>query len=101
MVSTGLPRLSSTIRHPACAVADVPSAVGRLPTITQPVCNTASAVVSPTPPGQGPGTEFKFIWQNREGTRLGATPPFVFPCPSSFDLHLNLLPGKSLPANFP
>jgi hypothetical protein len=34
IVLTGVPLLSSTIRHPSFAVADLPSLVGRLPTTT-------------------------------------------------------------------
>src|SRR5260370_31108496 len=61
-VSTTLPLLSSTIRQPAPAVADVPSVVGKLPTITQPLCSTTSAVVKPTPPGHLPGSVLALIW---------------------------------------
>src|SRR5215469_8591313 len=59
-VSTGCPCEFSTIRHPAFAVADAPPVVGRLPTITQPLRNATSAVVSPTPPTQ-PGTLLALI----------------------------------------
>ena len=55
IVSTTFPLLSSTIRHPACAVSGMPSVVGKLPTITHPLRKTTRAVVKPTPPGQGPG----------------------------------------------
>jgi hypothetical protein len=55
-VSTAWPIWFNTIRHPAWAVAEVPSLVGKLPTMTHPVRNTANAVVSPTPPGQAPGS---------------------------------------------
>src|SRR5215467_9741309 len=37
IVSTGLPPLSSTSRQPACADAELPFLVGRLPTITHPL----------------------------------------------------------------
>src|SRR5580698_1407797 len=91
MVSTGLPMLSSTIRHPAWTVADVPSEVGRLPTITQPVCKTASAVVSPTPPGQGPGSEPELSWAKTLSVPLGDTSTIVVPVPCKFELALKLL----------
>src|SRR5260370_40441080 len=55
-VSTGLPFASSTIKHPAPTVSIIPSVVGKLPTITHPVRSTTNAVVSPTPPGQEPGS---------------------------------------------
>src|ERR1700733_4544360 len=45
------PQLSSTIRQPALAVADVPSDVGKLPTITRPLRRATRAVVNPIPPG--------------------------------------------------
>ena len=55
IVLTTFPELSSASRHPALAVFALPSEVGRLPTITNPLRVTASAVVSPTPPGHGRG----------------------------------------------
>src|SRR6266853_5540694 len=55
-VSTTLPWLSNTSKHPACAVAAVPSVVGKLPTTTQPLLSATKAVVKPIPPGQGPGS---------------------------------------------
>ena len=61
IVSRARPRLSSTSRQPGFAVAAVPSDVGRLPTTTQPEDNTDSAVVSPIPPGQRPGTRAGLI----------------------------------------
>ena len=48
--STTCPRLFNTMRSPADAVAAVPSAVGRLPTTTQPPGKVVRAVVSPTFP---------------------------------------------------
>jgi hypothetical protein len=54
IVSITFPRLLSTSRHPGLAVFETPFEVGRLATITNPVCVTASAVVSPTPPGRVP-----------------------------------------------
>src|SRR5258706_16476237 len=64
-VSTTLPLLSSTSRQPAFTVFDVPSVVGTLPTITQPLCSTLSAVVRPTPPGQDPVRWFASICAKR------------------------------------
>jgi hypothetical protein len=53
-VSRTRPRLSSTSRQPAFAVAAIPLLDGVLPTITQ-LWVMTSAVVSPMPPGQAPG----------------------------------------------
>src|SRR5579872_5621959 len=54
-VSTGDPTLLRTIRHPASGVPVPASVTGRLPTTTNPLLRTVSAVVSPTPPGHFPG----------------------------------------------
>ena len=56
IVRAAWPELSSASRQPACAVAALPFAVGRLPTTTYPPGRIASAVVRPTPPGHGPGS---------------------------------------------
>src|ERR1700728_279983 len=45
------PLASSTIRQPAPLVAVVPSVLGVLPTMTQPLLSIVIAVVRPTPPG--------------------------------------------------
>src|SRR5579864_9110489 len=90
-VSTGLPELSSTIRHPACAVFEEPSVVGKLPTITHPVRNTVRAVVSPTPPGQEPGSVAALIWANTVSPPLGAISTIVVPVPCRLLLPLKLL----------
>ena len=50
-VSTSCPFGSSTSRQPLPRVRVVPSLLGVLPTITQPVFSIVIAVVSPTPPG--------------------------------------------------
>ena len=48
----GLPLLSKTIRQPGPLVVVVPSLLGVLPTITQPLLSIVIAVASsPTPPG--------------------------------------------------
>ena len=87
-VSTARPRLLSTIRQPARAVAEEPSAVGRLPTITQPLRSTPSAVVRPTPPGQRPGS-----MPDRRAANVVRCPPgliwtIVVPVPCRFDAAL-------------
>ena len=73
--------LSSTMRQPACAVAEVPSLVGKLPTMTQPPLSTTSAVVSPRPPGQGPGNFEALSAANRLWVPSGATSTMVVPVP--------------------
>ena len=50
-VSTSWPLASSTSRQPLPLVRVVPSLLGVLPTITQPLFSMVIAVVSPTPPG--------------------------------------------------
>src|ERR1700733_14736923 len=89
------------MRHPGCAVADVPSLVGRLPTITQPCSSTTSAVVSPTPPGQGPGSVVALRVANRLTWPSGATSTMVVPVPCRFVESLKLLirmwPARRLP----
>ncbi len=72
-VSTTWPWLFKTSRHPAWAVAAVPSVVGKLPTMTQPLRNTTRAVVKSTPPGYGPGSEAGLIWAKRVVDPFGAT----------------------------
>ena len=82
IVSTTVPLLLSTKRHPACAVAAVPSAVGRLPTITQPDLSTTKAVVKPTPPGHGPGSFVASICANNLiSPSPGGISPMVVPVP--------------------
>src|SRR5580658_3943616 len=73
------PQLSSTIRQPAFAVADVPSVVGKLPTITKPLRSATRAVVSPIPPGHD--TLAASIWANRLKFPLGAICTIVVPVP--------------------
>src|SRR5580658_7420927 len=95
IVSTGLPRLSITIRQPACAVADVPSDVGKLPTITHPDCNTDNAVVNPTPPGHAPGRFPALSSANTANVEpSGAISTIVVPVPCAFVTLLKLLTKK-------
>ena len=51
MTLATLPLASSTMRQPGPLVPVVPSALGALPTITQPDLSIVIAVVRPTPPG--------------------------------------------------
>ena len=51
IVPATLPLASSTMRQPAPLVPVVPSALGALPTMTQPLLSMAIAVDRPTPPG--------------------------------------------------
>src|SRR6266700_3598972 len=90
-VATALPMLLITIRHPAWAVAEVPSDVGKLPTMTHPFEKTASAVVKPTPPGQAPGKELASISANRLTAPPGAICMMVVPVPWRFEPLLKLL----------
>ena len=50
--ATKAPLGSSTRRQPSPLVAVVPSLLGVLPTIIQPVFSMVIAVLRPTPPGQ-------------------------------------------------
>ena len=58
-----------------------PSVVGRLPTTTVPLRNKASAVVSPTPPGQG-WLAFRLIVANSVCRQSGSYPRSWCPCPA-------------------
>src|SRR5215467_16285242 len=92
MVSATCPLLLMTSRQPACAVAPVPSAVGRLPTTTQPPGRMPRAVVRPTPPGHGPGSEEAVICANTVCFWLpGETCTIVVPVPCWFAALLKLL----------
>src|ERR1039458_5568334 len=82
MVSRTLPWLSRTSRQPAFAVAAMPLADGRLPTMTQP-CTTASAVVSPMPPGQAPGSPDLEMPAKRVTWPAGEISTIVLPVPSA------------------
>src|SRR5215472_2813672 len=96
MVSATFPLLLMTSRHPAFAVALVPSAVGRLPTTTQPPGRMPRAVVRPTPPGHGPGSEEAFICANTVCCLLpGDTCTIVVPVPCWFAELLKLLTRTS------
>src|SRR5579859_3706705 len=90
-VSTGLPSLFNTIKHPACAVAAVPSVVGKLPTITHPVRKTTSAVVNPTPPVHVPGRVLASICANGLMLPSGAMSTIVVPVPCRLEAALKLL----------
>src|SRR5215831_1695058 len=85
MVSATCPLLLMTSRHPALAVAAVPSVVGRLPT----------AVVRPTPPGHGPGSEEALICANAVCWPPGEICTIVVPVPCSFAELLKLLTRTS------
>src|SRR5277367_313456 len=89
-----MPELSSTSRHPAWAVSDIPSVVGRLPTITHPDLSTARAVVRPIPPGQGPGKLLGSICANTLNPPLGEICTIVVPVPCRLELLLKLLIRK-------
>ncbi len=90
-VSTTLPWLFKTSRQPALAVAEDPSVVGRLPTITQPLRSTDKAVVRPMPPGHGLGKFAALIWAKTLNVPLGAMSTIVVPVPCRFWLLLKLL----------
>src|SRR5215469_7096293 len=90
------------MRHPAPTVAEVPSEVGRLPTITQPLRNATRAVVRPTPPGHGPGSSVATISAKSSTPPLGLICTMVVPLPCWLALLLKLLtrmlPATSFPA---
>ena len=91
IVSRTRPRLSSTSRQPAFAVAAVPSVVGRLPTTTQPEDSTDSAVVSPIPPGHRPGSRAALMPANRAVMPVGLICMIVVPVPWALEAALKLL----------
>src|SRR5450755_1339158 len=93
MTSRTWPQGSSTKSSPGFIVADVPSAVGRLPTITHPERSATSAVVSPTPPG----TERAGIVANSRWWPPGDTSTIVVPVPCALAALLKLL-TSTLPA---
>src|ERR1035437_43022 len=95
MLRTTLPLLFKTIRQPELAVADVPSVVGRLPTITQPRDRTVSAVLRPTPPGQPPGRFADEMVAKSCWAPLGEICTMVVPVPCWFVLLLKLLTNTS------
>src|SRR5580704_5860563 len=74
----------------------MPSVVGKLPTITQPLRKTTSAVVKPTPPGHGPGSAAGSICANRLKFPWGEICTIVVPVPCKLALLLKLL-TKMLP----
>src|SRR5262252_10794311 len=95
MVSATFPLLLMTSRHPACAVAAVPSVVGRLPTSTQPPGRMPRAVVRPTPPGHGPGSEEASICANTVCWPPGEICTIVVPVPCRLFELLKLLTRTS------
>ena len=98
--ATAWPCGSSTMRQPSPLVAVVPSRLGRLPTITQPLFSTAIAVVMPTPPGH----RSSVCGTTANGASVcvaGSTSTSVVPSPCRLLLLLKLLtstwPATSLP----
>src|SRR5215813_6616057 len=90
MIFRTLPLLSRTSRQPGAEVAAWPFFDGRLPTMTQP-CTSTSAVVSPTPPVQRPGSEALVMWANDIRCPLGLISTIVDPVPCRFLELLKLL----------
>src|SRR5262249_20238889 len=88
--------LFRTMRQPACAVAAMPSMVGRLPTTTQPPCRISSAVVRPTPPRQEPSSLAATMCANTLTLPRGETWTIVIPVPCRF-LRLLKLANRELP----
>src|SRR5260370_319949 len=100
-VATGTPLLFKVIRQPACAVAAVPSVVGKLPTIMKPERKATSAVVSPTPPGQAPGRDLASIWAKTVTPPLGEIWTIVVPVPCRLAESLKLLTSTLFATNAP
>src|SRR5260370_18499136 len=101
MVSAPFPEGSRTSRHPAWAVAAVPSVVGKLAAIHQPARNSTSAVVNPTPAVQVPAR-----WEASIGANWLTVPPgdiciIVVPVPCRLDAALKLLMSKFPFSKFP
>src|SRR5215469_5192704 len=94
-VSATTPLLFRTSKHPASAVAEVPSLVGKLPTITHPRRSTTRAVVRPTPPGHAPGRFLALMWAKRLKEPLGEIWTMVVPVPCELALLLKLLTRTS------
>src|SRR5450755_1862921 len=101
IVSTTFPVLSRTSKQPACAVWDMPSLVGRLPTTTNPLRSAPSAVVRPTPPGQGPGNVAGLIEAKSFTVPPGVISSIVVPVPCRFAELLKLLIRRSPRVRFP
>src|ERR1700722_10362758 len=102
-VSTGVPVLFSTMRQPTgLRPGSAPSAVlARLPTTTHPPGRTASAVVSPIPPGQVWPAGNCEICANTWVEPPGETCTMVLPVPWAFPLSLKLLTSVSPAVNRP
>src|SRR5262249_6670469 len=82
---------SRTSKQPACIDADVPFLVGRLPTMTQPLVKLRSAVVSPIPPGHGPGSLLGASSANKSTRPLRSICTIVLPVPCRLRWLLKLL----------
>jgi hypothetical protein len=96
MVSRTMPWLSSTIRQSALAVAACPLVDGVDPTMTQPARNATSAVSSPIPPGQGPGSIAGVMCARSVRCPPGEICTMVLPVPCRLALLLKLL-TRTLP----
>src|SRR5262249_60069372 len=88
-------RVPKMICPPAMTVSDVPSVVGRLPTITKPLFKTPKAVVSPTL-ARSDGA-----WKKTDVCPLGVTRTMVLPVPwrlaALLKLETRISPGLSGP----
>ena len=82
-------------------MAAAPPVVGRLPTTTQPERSATSAVVSPTPPGHGPGSEAAFSSANTLSYPPGAICTMVVPVPWMLETALKLLTSTLPRVNMP
>src|SRR6266699_2138985 len=89
-----LPLSSRTNRHPGDDVAAWPFIDGRFPTMTQP-CTRTRAVVSPTPPGHRPGSDFCVMCANTLRCPPGLIWTIVEPVPCRFLELLKLLTRMS------
>src|ERR1035437_1300859 len=88
------------MRQPAMAVTDVPSLVGRLPTMTQPLRSTTKAVVRPTPPMHF-GTSAAVTVAKTLVAPWGETCTIVLPVPCRLELALKLLTSTSFFTRLP
>ena len=93
-VATWRPLASNTSMQPSPLVAVVPSVLGVLPTITQPLLSMAIAVLRPTPPGQS--LSFCGTWANSFVSRVeGRYCTMVVPVPCRFERLLKLSTSTS------
>ena len=96
-----LPLASSTIRQPGPLVRVVPSALGALPTITQPDLSMVIAVVRPIPPGQPArlrGSEAKVVSFLVVGLKATIVVPSPCRLPSLLKLVMRTSPFAMAPA---